>query len=144
MSDLLYNAGKLGILNGTIDLIHDDIKVMMVTSGYVPDADHSYVDEGMVEDPAHNEISGQGYARKGISGRSIIKDVLFDKIRFYADSVIYPNLKTDTIAGIIIFKSTGNDATSPLIMWIDSGGFPCTPKEINMTIIWSEGGVFTL
>jgi hypothetical protein len=143
MSDLIFNAGKAGIMNGTIDLIHDDIKMMLVNSVYIPDADQSFVNEGTVEDPAHNEVSGQGYARKGLGGKVITKDILYDKARFCADSVIYPILKTPTVSGIIIFKDTGNDATSTLIMFIDSG-FPFTPKEVTMTITWSEGGILTL
>ncbi|MEW5804669.1 MAG: hypothetical protein AB1847_21475 [bacterium] len=143
MADFIYNTGKLGILDGSIDLVHDDIKVLMVKSGYIPNPDHSFIDMGMANDPAHNEISGQGYARKGLSGKSFTKDNIYDLVRFFADSVIYPNLKTEEISGLIIFKDTGDDATSPLIMWIDTG-FPVTPKEINMTITWPEGGILTL
>ena len=39
MVDMIFNSAKRDLLNGSIDLDTDTIKVMLVTSAYVPNQD---------------------------------------------------------------------------------------------------------
>ena len=39
MADVIYNSFKANIMNGSIDLDTDTIKVALVTSSYTPDQD---------------------------------------------------------------------------------------------------------
>jgi hypothetical protein len=56
MFSFLYNEGKLGLLNGNIDLLADTIKVALLGSGYSADKDaHEFLDD------VTNEVSGIGY-----------------------------------------------------------------------------------
>ena len=75
MADLIYNRAKKEILDGTIDLVSDTIKVMLVTSSYVANVDNDLVDEGGANDPIDHELSGPSKIR-GVEFPSISRVVL--------------------------------------------------------------------
>jgi len=62
MATIIYNRAKKEIMDGTIDLLVDTIKAMLVTSVYTPNPDHDFVDAGGASDPADAELTGTGYA----------------------------------------------------------------------------------
>ena len=82
MASFMYNRAKKELLDGTVDLVADTIKVMLVTSSYVADKDHDFVDEAganLAKSPrsisplsstsystAHTGVSGAGLT--GVSG----------------------------------------------------------------------------
>ena len=48
--------------------------------------------------------------------------------------------KKPSIEAIIIFKDTGNNATSPLIAYIDTAtGLPITPNGGDIIVTWDNG-----
>lgn len=56
----VYNSYKKDVLDGTIDLVNDTIKVALCTSSYTPDIDaHSFFDD------ITNEVVGTGYTAGG-------------------------------------------------------------------------------
>lgn len=117
MADVIYNAFKKNIANGTIDLDTDTIKVMLVTSAYTPDQDaHEFKSE------VTNEISGTGYVAGGqaLSNKAVSQDNINNKSIFDADDVTW-TASTITARGAVLYKDTGNPATSPLICYMDFG-----------------------
>ena len=60
MADVIYNSFKRDIMNGSIDLDTDTIKVMLVTSTYTPNQD-THTKRSDVT----NEVSGTGYTAGG-------------------------------------------------------------------------------
>jgi len=47
---------------------------------------------------------------------------------------------------LIIYIHTGNEATSRLVAYIDTGvtGLPVTPSGGNIIVVWNASGIFTL
>ena len=148
MASFWYNTGAKEVLDGTIDLVADTIKVMLVTSSYVADKDDLVVDAGGANDPIDHELSGTGYtAGWGNSGRQTLgtkawaADLANDRAEFDCADVAWTGIDAGTAAAAIVIKEGGvNDTTSRLIAYIDSGGFPVTTNGGDLTIqINAEG-----
>lgn len=115
MANIVYNSFKKHIMNGGIDLDTDTIKVALVTSSYTPDQDaHEFFDD------VTNEVSGDGYTAGGeeLANKSVTQNNTANRAVFDADDVSWPN-STITARGAVVYKDTGNPATSPLICYKD-------------------------
>lgn len=137
MATLVYNTGKEQILNGGIDLDTNTIKAMLVGTGYTEDADHDYV-----ADLSANESAGTNYVRKTLT-ITITKDDTNDRVVVDATDVTWTALGADvgTVYGVVIFKDTGNDATSPLIYF---GKFSTAyvSNGADLTLVFAALGLF--
>ena len=139
MADLIYNAFKKNIMNGGIDLDTDTIKVMLVTSAYVPHQDtHEF------KSSVTNEVSGTGYTAGGatLAGAAVTQDNTDNEGMFDATDVTWGS-STITARGAVIYKSTGVDATSPLICYIDFGSDKSSNNG-DFTISWNAEGILNL
>jgi len=139
MANVVYNAFKKNIMNGSIDLDTDTIKVMLVTSSYTPNQDtHEFKSD------VTGEVSGTGYTAGGatLSNKSVTQDNTDDEGVFDADDVTWSN-STITARGAVLYKSTGNDATSPLICYFDFGENKSSSNG-NFTIQWNSEGIINL
>lgn len=117
MADVIYNSFKKKIMDGSIDLDTDTIKVALVTSSYTPNQDvHDFFDD------ITNEVSGTGYTAGGASlaNKVVSADNTDDEGVFDADDVTWTT-STITARGAVVYKSTGTASTSPLICYIDFG-----------------------
>jgi len=139
MANVIYNAFKKNIMNGSIDLDSDTIKVMLVTSSYTPDQDnHDYKDD------VTNEVSGTGYTAGGatLANKSVTQDNTNDKGVFDADDVTWSN-STITARGAVLYKDTGDASTSPLICYFDFGEDKSSSSG-DFTIQWNADGILNL
>jgi hypothetical protein len=139
MADVIYNSFKKSLLDGSLDLAGDTIKVALVTSGYAPDADaHDYFDD------ITNEAAGTGYTAGGatLSGKSVTQDNTDDEGVFDADDVTWTG-STITARGAVLYKDTGAAATSPLICYIDFGADKSSDGA-DFTIQWNAEGILNL
>lgn len=61
-------------------------------------------------------------------------------------TVVVPSVTGAVVSAIIMYVDTGTDSTSPLVAYLDTGitGFPLTPTGVNVTINWSQSGIFQL
>lgn len=144
MSIVIYDHGKLELLDRTINWVSDTIKAMLVTSSYIPVASHTFVDSGAGgANPLTNEVSGAGYARMTLGTKVIDLDAVNHRVRWKADNILWTAVNGFTAAAILIFKSTGVDTTSRLIAYIDSGGYPKTANGSDLAQIWSADGVLS-
>ena len=130
MADSWYTKARQSIGQAEINLLTDDIRVLLATAGYSPNlATDQYV-----------SAIGSG----NIAARS-------STLASRAFSGIYLTAANPTLslvpAGaacpyIIIFKWTGSDSTSPLLVKIDQGNnLPVTPTGGDITIQWNASGV---
>lgn len=139
MADLFYNSFFKRFQDGGIDLMADPIKLMLVYASYLPNRDfHEVVSH------VSGEISGTGYSQggKALTGKELVQDNQSDSAYFDADDVVWEN-STITANAAVLYKDTGDPATSPLIMYIDFGG----PKSSNggdFIVEWQAGGIWTL
>lgn len=142
MSSNLYQNGIKLILDRTIDLASDTIKVMLLGTGYTPDPDHVYV-----SDIVANEVSGTGYTggyggsgRKALASKTIGKDDTNNRANFDAADVSFGALDVGTIGFAAVFKEITSDAASPLICLIDVANLATNGGPVTLT--FDTAGVF--
>lgn len=139
MADVIYNSFKQKIMDGSIDLDTDTIKVALVTSSYTPNQD-THEDFADVT----NEVSGTGYTAGGaaLASKAVTKDTTDDEGVFDADDVTWSS-STITARAAIVYKDTGTPATSWLICYID---FTSDKSSSNgdFTIQWNAEGILNL
>lgn len=127
MSNVLFNPGREGILDGTIDMT-GDIRTMLVKSAYVLDVAHKFLSD---------ITSANDNGRSAALGSKTYTDGIFDA----ADTSL---TATDAVASnaLLLFQHTGADATARLIAYIDtpSAGLPFTPSASQtVNITWDNG-----
>lgn len=139
MADVIYNSFKKKIMDGSIDLDTDTIKVALVTSSYTPDQDvHDFFDD------VTNEVSGTGYTAGGASlaNKSVTADNTDNEGVFDADDVSWTT-STITARGAVLYKSTGTASTSALIAYLDFGADKIS-TDGTFTIAWNAEGIINL
>lgn len=138
MANAIYNSFKRDIMNGSIDLDTDTIKVALVTSAYTPDVDvHDNFDD------ITNEVSGTGYTAGGATlSVTVSVDNTDNEGVFDATDVTW-STSTITARGAVIYKSTGTASTSKLICYIDFGSDKSSSGG-NFTIQWATEGILNL
>jgi hypothetical protein len=137
MANGLYDKGREGFLDGSIDWDTDTIRALLVrTSGggagpyYTPDlANHDFVDD------IPNNADCRPTTPEVLTTPTVTAGVAD------ADNSVFATVAAgDAIQGIAIYKWTGVEGTSRLIAWIDTGtGLPVTPNGANITIAWDSG-----
>lgn len=139
MADVIYNSFKAKIMDGSIDLDTDTIKVMLVTSTYVANQDtHDFKDD------ITNEVSGTGYTAGGaaLAGKAVTADNTDNEGVFDANDVTWPS-STITARAAVLYKDTGVAATSPIIAYIDFLADK-TSSNGDFTIAWNAEGIINL
>lgn len=130
MANALYGKGREKFLNADIDWAVDDIKCCLVdTNDYTVSIDtHEFLsDLAGVEETSAN--LGSKTSTLGVAD---------------AADVTFSATSGDTCEALIIYKDTGNPATSPLIAYIDSAsGLPAV-LGADVTVRWSALGIFKL
>ena len=139
MASIVYNSYKKEVLDAGIDHVNDTIKVMLVTSSYTPDQDaHDFKDD------ITNEVSGTGYTAGGntLANPTVTVDNVNNKAKFNADNTTWASA-TITARGAVIYKDTGNAATSPLLCYIDFTTDQSSSNG-NFTLNWNAEGIINL
>ncbi len=128
MSNALYDKGREGFLDGSIDWDTDNIKCVLVDSAdYARDlAAHDFLDDV----PAGARVATSG----NLASKTVAAGVAD------AADVTLSSVTGDPSEYIIIYKDTGDPATSRLIACIDTAtGLPVTPNGGDIIIQWDSG-----
>ena len=138
--DVIYNSFKQKIMDGSIDLDTDTIKVCLVTSSYTVSQD----DHEDYADITNEVANGNGYATEGatLANKAVTKDNTNNLGKFDADDVSWA-ASTITARGAIIYVDSGTDATSWFICYIDFGANKSSSSG-TFTISWHADGIITL
>ena len=123
MANVLYDPGREGFLDGSIDWDTDDIRVMLVLSSYSFSAAHKFISDLGAVDNGRSAALGSKTVTNGVADA--------------ADTSLVATAATASKA-LAIFKHTGNDSTARLIAYIDTptSGLPFTPsagQTVNIT-----------
>lgn len=129
MANAMYDKGREGFLDGSIDWDTDDVRACLVRSTYTFSASHDYMDD----------ISGSGYDNgrtAALSGKSVTSGV--------ADASDTSLTATSAVAcnAIVVYKYNAADASARLICYIDTvtSGLPFTPSAgQTVNIAWDNG-----
>lgn len=126
MANTLYDFGREGILDRTID-ITGDVRAMLVRSTYTLSQSHKFVaDLGAVDNGRTAALASKTYSAG-----------VFDA----ADTSLTATAAVASGA-LVLFQHTGSDATARLIAFIDTpaSGLPFTPSAGQTTnIVWDNG-----
>lgn len=128
MANALYDKGREGFLDGSIDWDTDDIRIILID-----EADDT-IDLAVDEDLADRA----GAARVATSDAMASKTVTAG-IADAADKT-FSAVSGDQAESIDIYQHTGTEATSRLIANIDTAtGLPVTPNGGDITVTWDSG-----
>ena len=127
MANALYDPGREGFLDGSIDWDTGDIRVMLVLSSYAFSAAHKFVSNLGAVDNGRSAALGSKTVTNGVADA--------------ADTSLVATAATASKA-LVIFQHTGTDSTARLIAYIDTptSGLPFTPsagQTVNVT--WDNG-----
>lgn len=150
MANGLFNTAKKMIMDGSLDLLVDTIKVMLIDTGYTFNPDDDYV--SVITGAPSKELSGTGYVggfggsgRKALANKSIVANKTVDKAVFDADDLTWAAIQAGTVYAAVLIKEVTSDADSILIGYIDTGtGFPKVTNGGDLTVQWSADGILTL
>lgn len=140
MADVIYNAFKKYLMNGSVDLDTDTINVILVTSTYVPNQDtHAFRSD------ITNEVVGTGYTAGGqaLASKTVTQDDIDNEGVFDAADITWTTA-TITARAAVLCKIRGGAATlDEIICYIDFGADK-TSTGGNFTIQWNAEGILNL
>jgi hypothetical protein len=128
LASALYDKGREGFLDGSIDWDTDDIRIILVDAAdyTVNTATHDFLDDV----PSGARVATSG----ALSGKTVTAGVAD------ANDVTFTAVTGDPSEAIVIYKHTGNEATARLIAYIDTGtGLPVTPNGGDIIVQWDSG-----
>lgn len=134
MANAMYPLGLKAILDGDIDLLADNIKVILCDSGYTYSAAHDF----------HADVSGSAIvATSGNLASKTTTGGVFD-----AADLTFTSLTGDPVESYIVYKDSGSSATSPLLCYVDTradtSALSFTPDGTDHTLRWSSAGIFAI
>lgn len=126
MADAVYDSAREALLTGGIAWLTDTIKVVAVDAAdYTFSAAHDFLSDI----PAGGRIATATLAGKTATGG--VAD---------ASDTTMASVTGDQFESVIIYKDTGVEGTSQLIVYLDSyTGLPLTPNSGNVVILWPNG-----
>jgi len=142
MPSFVYNKAAQELADGTVDLLVDTIKTMLVTSQYSPARTDLVVDAGGANDAVDAEINVTSYTRgwggsgrKSLASKTIVVDQANNRAEFSAGNLTWTTLGSGaTIAAMVLIKEgASNDTTSRLIAYLDVTDTPTNGGDIAFT-----------
>ncbi len=144
MASVFYNEAKGALIDGTIDLDTDDIRVALLMTNTTGDTQND--DVQFVDDITLDECDATSYARVALANEAFNIDDGNDRAEFDADDASFTSLGGDAsrdVQGALIYKHVTNDADSPAICFVDfSADLPSTATQID--IPWDSEGIIQL
>lgn len=128
MSNALYDFGREGFLDGSIDWDTNTIKCVLIDTA-------DYTVNLTTHDNLDDVAAGARVGTPQTLGSKTVTAGVAD-----AADVTFTAVTGDPCEAIIIWKDTGVESTSRLIAYIDSAtGLAVTPNGGDIVIAWSSG-----
>lgn len=126
MANALYDLGREGFLDGSIDWDTDIIKAALVDAAvYTPN---------LATDKFLSAIPSVVATSAALTGKTVTGGVAD------ADDVTWTAVTGATSEYVVLYKDTGSPSTSRLIALIDTAtGLPVTPNGGSINVAWSSG-----
>lgn len=131
-----YNSGLRDSLDGTVSLVSDTIKAILVTSAYTPDPDHAFASSLTNELSGGNYTAGFGGAgRKTLASKAWATDNANNRVTFTFAGITWTAL--GSAAGnpkyMILVKEITNDAATRLVAFLDLGTVITNGSDVTIT-----------
>lgn len=128
MANALYDKGREGFLDGSIDWDTDTIKVVLVDT-----ADYT------VNLSTHDNLDDVAGAARVATSSALASKTVTAGVADAADVTLVA-VTGDPSEALILYKDTGVESTSRLIAYIDSAtNLPVTPNGGDIVIAWDSG-----
>lgn len=133
-----YLSGKKKLMEGSIALLTDDIKVAFMDPAYAPNIDT----EDFYDDISASIASGS--TDQTLASKALNIDTTNDRVEFDAADL---SLASQTIPGgtdmMVVYKDTGTPGTSPLICYIDIAEGTLSPVNGTLSITFDSEGILS-
>lgn len=114
-----------------VDFLGDTIKCMLVKSGYSPNRDNHFIDDGGANDPVDHEITVGGYVRQTLASKTVAVNDTSDRVEADAADSTFTSLAAgETISTAVIFKDTGVATTSTMLCQLDPADLPTNGSSV--------------
>ena len=135
MPNAIYPLFKQTMMTGGANVALDSgtIRVTLVDAAdYTYSAAHDFIDDVPV---------GARVATVALTAPTVSTSGTFD-----AADAMFTSVTGDPSEALIIWKDTGNEATSRLVAYLDTGitGLPLSPSGGSIAITWDAAGIFSL
>lgn len=134
MANALYPKWKEQLLQFTTNnnLSAGTVKVALIDTGV-----YTY-------SAAHQFFSSAATASIGVP--QVINSKTFTDGVFDGADVTFSGVTGNSVEALIFYVDTGNNATAPLVAYIDTSvtGLPVTPNGGNIAIAFNASGIFAL
>lgn len=129
MATKWYGKAAAAVATKKINLTSDDIKVMLVGSGYTPDLDAHGVKADVT-----SEVTGTGYTAGGLSlaNKTLTQNTGTNRWKWDADDLSWTGI-TATFRYAVIYNNT--DASKSLIAYVDFGSDQTATAQ-DLTVKW--------
>lgn len=126
MANVLFDPGREGILDTTINMVTGDIRAVLVRSSYTFSAAHKFL-----SDIATANENGRSATLTGKTYTSGVFDA--------ADTSLTATAAAASNA-LVVFVHTGVDTTARLVAYIDTAtGLPFTPSAgQTVSVVWDN------
>lgn len=119
-----------------------DVRVALCMTNTTADTEEDV--EFVGEISTLDEMDGANYVRKACGSQAVAADTTNNRGEFDFNDITWTVLGAGTrqVAGYLIYIHVTNDADSPALAWVDSGGFPFSANGGDFTIqVNAEGAI---
>ena len=115
-----------------------------VSNNYVPSETHIYASafSGAELSSASFTAGFNGTGRISLTSRVLNVNQTSNQAEFQAATMTWSGFSAGTAHAMIILHQAGADASSILVAYNSTGGFPIVTNGTNLTISFSSAGVF--
>jgi hypothetical protein len=129
MADALFDKGREGFLDGSIDWDTDSLRVIALSSGYTWDAADQFVSDLT---PGSNEVTR--------STANMTTPTVTSGVADADDHTFYAVAGGSNIYSLVVFSWNTTDADSRVIAFIDGAtGLPIATNGGDITVSWDAG-----
>lgn len=142
MASIVYTPAKGDILRAQHDFdAPGDFRIILVMTNTTGDTDQDAEFVGDIT--TLDECDGANYVRKALANEVVTDDAPNNRGEFDADNITWTALGAGTRqnAGMILYRHVTNDADSPVIAYIDTGGFPFSGNGGDVSVAWNAEGI---
>lgn len=138
----VFNKGLYNIVAGNIHWLTDTFKVALLPSTYTPniDSQHFFSDISSSECPATGNYVDGGAT---VANKTLTEDDSNDKVVADCDDPAWVALTQADIRFAVLYKDTGDPATSILLMAWDFGATQA-PAGVDFSLPVPVAGLFTV
>ncbi len=142
MASLFNNFAKSRFADGTFEWDTNDMRILLVDSTTTVDTEANVT--SLSGYTTLGELSGTGYARKSLTGRTVVTDQANNRSELDADDVLFTNIDAGTTIGMLIFKFVDGTAANDQPIAFSQFSVPIVTNLGNLTLPFDVEGLLQL